>query len=177
MKQDNKKWNRQIFANTTDGLTLINDLTYEYNPAQYRQEYDPSAGSAREYVWTDDAACNGVMPELFQLSHQDDPGLEGISTHTLQELNFQKVETAKKYCDTCPVKKTCLETASTSDLHWSIRGGQTPTRLTWQKRPPSFPYQDYTQWECVKCGSNEYGLRKEKNDMRKYCRPCANGKA
>lgn len=177
MEQDRKKWNRQIEATTTDGIGLINDLTYEYTGAPLRSMYDPEAGAAREYVWTDDAACSGVTPELFQLSQAGDPGLEGISTHALREMNLAKVETARKYCDTCPVKKTCVEMASTSDLHWSIRGGLTPTRLEGKKVTPSFPYWEYTDWECKKCGGTDYSYRNDGGVLRKYCQPCSNGKA
>lgn len=171
------RWNRQIQANTTDGLALVNDLTYQYTMPQYRQKYDPWRGSSREYVWTDDAACANAMPELFILSTKDDPGLEGISNAELRKLNESKVETALKYCESCPVKKSCLASAEGSDLHWSVRGGQTPKRLLGQKAVISFPAEDYFEWECKKCGGGEYGWHMNGGKLAKYCRPCSNGKA
>src|SRR5881628_1699709 len=110
-EQIGTKWNRDIFDRTTDGLALVRDLDWEYTAKLARPVYDRWAGMSREYVWTDDAACSGVNPETFQVSQASDPGLEGIGTHELRKFNEQKMQTAKQYCDTCPVKKTCLKNA------------------------------------------------------------------
>lgn len=142
-----------------------------------RKSYDPFRGSSREYVWTDDANCQGSDPTLFQVSQFGDPEVSHIpkeNPYLLGKYNRDKIELAKSICEGCPVRATCLETASTSDLHWSVRGGQTPKRLDKQKMIPSFPIKKYLPWTCVQCGGEEYGLRWQKEDWRKYCPECSN---
>lgn len=142
------KWNRSVKDTTTDAIDLIRDSDYAYRAPLVREQYDPSRGSSREYVWTDDAACNGVYPELFQVSQVGDPGLEGISTHDLQALNQGKVKRAKEYCEGCPVRATCIKMAEPQDLYWSVRGGRTPLKLVpleggGARRPPVFNADSY----------------------------------
>lgn len=147
------RWNRDIFDRTTDGLALVRDLDWSYTANLVRPVYDPWAGTSREYVWTDDAACNDADPNLFQVSQLGDPDVpedtEGLGMQRfLGEFNRRKVEQAKKICEGCPVRATCLKLADDSDRHWSVRGGLTPTRLTRGKkieRIPTFPAEDYVE--------------------------------
>ena len=90
------RWNRDIFDRTTDGLAPVRDLDWQYTAKLARPVYDRWAGMSREYVWTDDAACNSMNPELFQMSQATDPGLEGIGTNELHKFNEMKAEQAKK---------------------------------------------------------------------------------
>lgn len=172
------KWNREVHDRTTDGLALVRDLDWAYTAKLARPVYDPWAGSGREYVWTDDAACRGVNPELFQVSQVGDPGLEGISTRHLRDLNDRKVQDAQKYCESCPVKKTCRATASESDLYWSVRGGEVPTILVplpggGKAKPPAFPLDDYVDWTCASCGHDATLMRKRDGQSLPYCGSCA----
>lgn len=170
------KWNRMVEATTTDGLGLIRDVDYAYQAPLVRNSYDPFRGSSREYVWTDDAACAKVNPELFQISQVGDPGLEGLGTNEVKRFNQIKVADAKKYCESCPVKKRCLEEATESDLYWSVRGGETPKRLDPNVRHiPLADTNSYFPWECKKCGSGDFGWHMNKGAMRKYCKQCAAG--
>lgn len=138
--------------------------------------YDPLKGSSREYVWTDGANCSGLEPELFQVSQLGDPETDHIPagrTDLLATYNREKVKVAQGYCKGCPVRATCLATASTSDLHWSVRGGQTPKRLAKQKAIPSFPIQEYLPWTCKSCSGEKYGWHWNQGKLRKYCIPCS----
>lgn len=169
-------WNRKD-ASTTDGLGLVRDQDYEYTGKLVRKVYDPFRGSSREYVWTDDAYCVGSDPELFQLNRLGDPEVDHISelrTDLLAQHNRAKVERAKLVCEGCPVRATCLATASTSDLHWSVRGGQTPKRLAGQKAIPAFPIQDYIPWQCKHCGGEEFTWYQNRGVKRRRCAVCAN---
>lgn len=142
-----------------------------------RQVYDPSKGSPLEYVWTDDAACLWSDPELFQLSQFGDPDVEHIEvnqTARLTKFNREKVEKAKSICEGCPVRATCLKTASTSDLHWSVRGGQTPKRLDGQKAIPNFPMNEYMPWACKSCGGEKFTWYQNAGVRRRRCPICSN---
>lgn len=176
---DKGKWNRDVFDRTTDGLAPVRDLDWEYTAKLARPVYDRWAGMSREYVWTDDAACNTMNPELFQMSQASDPGLEGIGTHELRKFNEMKFEQAKKVCEGCPVRATCLKRAEESDLYWSVRGGQKPLILTplksgGRRKPPLFPSQDFVEWSCSKHGRDAMMFRKYKDGSRPYCGTCSN---
>lgn len=177
--QRRDKWNRDIFDRTTDGLAPVRDQDWEYTAKLARPVYDRWAGMSREYVWTDDAACNSTNPELFQMSQATDPGLEGIGTHELRKFNEMKVEQAKKICEGCPVRATCLKMAEPVDLYWSVRGGQTPEMLTKNSdgkraKPPAFPIGDWIEWSCKIHGRDSMMFRKYKDGSRPYCGACSN---
>jgi hypothetical protein len=171
-------WNRTIRDRTTDGMTVVRDTEMRLNPRlPGRVTYDPFRGSAREYVWTDDAACRDTNPELFQVSEATDPGLEGIGTQELRQYNLDKVEQAKQICESCPVKKTCLSRAEPTDLYWSVRGGETPTRLiprTDTKRPymPVFN-TEWIGWHCKEHGDAFKMEKVYKDGTRPYCGQCS----
>lgn len=168
-------WNRKD-ASTTDGLSPVRDLDWDYTGKLIRSEYDPWRGSPREYVWTDDAACAASDPELFQVSQLGDPEADHIPakrTDLLATYNREKIKVAIGICEGCPVRATCLATASTSDLHWSVRGGQTPKRLAKQANIPSFPLKEYMPWTCVQCSGEKYGWHWNQGKQRKYCISCS----
>lgn len=174
------RWNREIYDRTTDGLAPVRDIDWAYQPNLARPVYDPWAGMSREYVWTDDAACSGVNPELFQMSQAGDPGLEGIGKVELRKFNEQKAEQAKSYCEGCPVRATCLERAEASDLYWSVRGGETPTSLVplkdgSKRKFPAAGTEDWVGWHCKKHGRNYLLYRSYVNQkaMRPYCGRCS----
>lgn len=158
----------------------------DYNGPDVRAvhlKYDPLKGSSREWVWTDDANCSGYDPDLFQVNQLGDPEVDHIPanrTDLLAKHNRAKIEEAKQVCVGCPVRATCLELASTSDLHWSVRGGQTPQRLIKVGKTakitsiPSFPTQDYVLWSCKNCGGEEFTWQVRKVGTRyRRCGVCA----
>lgn len=116
-------------------------------------DYDPSRGSGREYVWTDDAACSTADPELFQVTQKGDPEAGDMVGQRLNQYNLDKFELALTYCEECPIKQTCLDQATPMDRHWSVRGGELPTKVAGErnqrKNVPSFDYKSYVpKWEC-----------------------------
>lgn len=169
------RWNRP--GSTSDGLRVIqDDREYVGQLTKKRPAYDPFRGSSRGYVWTDDSNCKDSDPDLFQVSQMGDPEVAFLPkgrTDLLAQHNRAKAEVAKLICEGCPVRATCLELASTSDLHWSVRGGQTPKRLLRNKAIPSFPLQEYMPWTCVQCGGEKYGWHMNTGKRRKYCIPCS----
>lgn len=135
MSQD--RWNGSIKIRTTDGLALVRDLDWSYQAPLVRSSYDPFRGSSREYVWTDDAACNGLDPSYFNYQLADDldyqpetvlvrgkTGKAGVRRSN--EIRLKKGQVA---CLTCPVAQKCLDEATASDVFWTTRGGYLPAFL------------------------------------------------
>lgn len=129
-----------------------------------RGTYDPWAGSAREYVWQDDAACQGQPLELFftdSRTSDDRERLEGA---------------IQDFCQDCPVKSLCFAEAQPSDMHYSVRGGLLPAIFE-AKRPdkaPAFKLSEYELWECALHGRANV-LEKPNGKDRKlapYCGVC-----
>jgi WhiB family redox-sensing transcriptional regulator len=57
--------------------------------------------------WRQNAACKGTPTEDF---------------FTFESKVVDKI---KKVCETCPVKKDCLQFALTNDISWGVYGGMT----------------------------------------------------
>lgn len=78
--------------------------------------------------WTLQAACRGEDPTIFHPDYgPDKAGRDKTNDHALA------------FCDTCPVKETCLQDAITTELAegdlgrggpWGIRGGTTEQART-----------------------------------------------
>lgn len=144
--------------------------------------WDPTQGSAREYVWTDDAACSTADPELFEVSQKGDPDAGDLVGKQLTEFNMSKFEVALTYCEVCPIRQTCLDQSSESDRHWSVRGGELPTRVAGEGRNkfnvPSFDYKSYVpKWECKIHGlkwvsSHQKNRPGRGTDVFYYCLEC-----
>lgn len=131
------KWNRSVKDTTTDAIDLVRDLDYEYTGSLVRSTYDPFRGSSREYVWTDDAACNELNPGYFTYQGADDPdytpetvlvrgktGKAGV-----RRSNEIRLKKGQAVCLTCPVAQKCLDEANASDVFWTTRGGYLPAIL------------------------------------------------
>lgn len=130
MSKVNRKWNAKM-RSTTDGLNVLqDDREYIGGLVGKTRRYDPFRGSSREYVWTDDAACNGIDPEQFEVTQEWDPAAEGRKALALRRYNEQKVADARKICESCPVRKTCLDKSEVSDRFWTVRGGLEPGYFT-----------------------------------------------
>lgn len=142
-------------------------------------DWDWSQGSSREYVWTDEAACAEADPELFQVTQQGDPEAGDLKANALNEYNLAKFEVALAYCEGCPIKDLCLKNADPSDRHWSVRGGELPTRIAGEARAkkytvPSFDAKSYfPRWECKIHGLKWVSSHKKKDrEEFFYCLEC-----
>lgn len=179
-KKPRVKWNH--IGSTTDGLRVVqDDRQYIGGLVSKPPKYDPLRGSPREYVWVDDANCNGVDPELFQVASQGDPEVEGLYGKQLARYNLEKAEQAMGTCEGCPVKQRCLDEATPGDLFWSVRGGELPERLAGEKvHVPTFDITGYDEpWSCAKHGKlykRSYQRRKKGVEYTQvYCQVCYAG--
>jgi len=76
--------------------------------------YDPFNHILRHkfYDWTDSAKCKGTPLSAWFLK----PG-----------ENHAPLESARKICRGCPVKKDCLAFAEANDIYYGVWGGLTPS--------------------------------------------------
>lgn len=97
-------------------------LPYRANPGRFTS-YE---------VWTDDAACVGSDPAMFELEApaRSMTVPEEDSAHDL-------IAQGLRICSSCPVKKSCSSAASSDDRYWSTRGGQPPEGLFADSTPPA----------------------------------------
>lgn len=138
----------------------------------YMGQYDHTAGSGRQYVWTDDAACNGVDPKYFEYNPQGS-----------REEEIRNLEYGQTLCGVCPVAQTCLDLADAADSHFTTRGGYLPTVITHpdyypatsvspsaRKRKAERNYRSGPEpkGECPK-GHSDWRTRR---DGKRYCAPC-----
>lgn len=176
LTQAQREWNR---GGSADGLNpTIDDREFVGNLLSRAPKYDPSRGSGREYVWTDDAQCSDVDPELFQVAVQGDPEVAGMNNPQIKAYNLAKMEKARTVCDGCPVLQTCLAEAEPSDRFWSVRGGELPTKLTNKRgvnRPPTWDMSGYdVPWSCPNHGT-EFKRDYQRGEGRQvYCDACRN---
>lgn len=147
------RWNRDIFDRTTDGLALVRDQDWDYTGKLVRQQYDPWRGSSREYMWTDDAACNGVDPKYFTYQDKEDrdyaPERGRYNGGKVRELsvrqsNMIRLLKGQKVCLSCPVAQRCLDEADASDMFYTVRGGYLPAIL--ENPGANKPKRDMSQW-------------------------------
>jgi hypothetical protein len=79
--------------------------------------------------WIDQALCRGQDVKYFTLGVKDD----GVSRDWL-------TRTADQFCSVCPVKQSCLDSASIEDLQHTLRGGLIPSEK--KKLPEEFASAD-----------------------------------
>lgn len=84
--------------------------------------------------WADQANCRGMAYELFQYQEKDSPLAAGMSFEERFALNSANFELAAEICIECPVFFQCKESATKDDLHWTVRGGEAPTRFEYERR-------------------------------------------
>lgn len=142
-----------------------------------RSSWSPFGDSAHEYVWQDDALCDG-MEEIFEVAFRGEPLTAGLNNEEIDQLNLDNYEFAKSICDGCPVRASCLSSADESDRYWTTRGGEMPTALSSKledgkrSKPPSFRYEDYKLWSCKKHDRKGVGLRTfRRKDGSSYVAP------
>lgn len=80
-------------------------------------------------VWQDRALCLTADPLLFMVPDKDSHGEEASS------LRSKTIPAALKWCERCPVRRPCGETASRWDKTVTIRGGIDPRHIPNSQRP------------------------------------------
>lgn len=83
--------------------------------------------------WADEANCKGKAYELFEYQEKDSPLAAGMNFQERMELNATNFELAAEVCIECPVFFQCRESASADEKRWTVRGGEVPTRFTYEK--------------------------------------------
>lgn len=78
--------------------------------------------------WKEDASCNDLPSELFELGDFD---MDADQQHLLIARGLQE-------CTACPVRQACLNNSSELDRHWTTRGGQPPEGLFEEAEMPAF---------------------------------------
>lgn len=102
--------------------------------------------------WRDEASCQGLPTELFELG---DPEL--ITDDDQHDLIAQGL----KVCTGCPVRAACLANSSELDRHWTTRGGQPPEGL-FPKGERARPRKGVKRGR--KCNRGHDNWRPRKND-------------
>lgn len=83
--------------------------------AMYR--YTPSLPE-----WQDEAACQGLPTEYFEL---EEPAKAGSDMSDQHEL----IAKGLAVCAACPVRQACMSDSMPIDRYWTTRGGQPPEGL------------------------------------------------
>ncbi len=147
---------------------------YTYDEVmEVRAKWTPFGESSHEYMWQDDAACEGVDPAESFMDEAGDEQYDGMSTRTIRPklvaVNLPRYEKFKStYCDNCPVLERCASEAQSSDKYWSVRGGEMPTLLQLQMEKgskiyaPAFDRSDYFEWSCPQHGREFLGWKDRK---------------
>lgn len=81
-----------------------------------------------------------------------------VGRKSVIEFNTKRLKEAAEFCIGCPMQELCLKTANDSDLFWTVRGGQLPTRITRKQTTRRSPYaetSDYLPMLCRK-GHSEF---------------------
>lgn len=79
--------------------------------------------------WTDSAECVGHDPKIFHPDIFDADGEEWIDDGTIWEAygdTSHFYDQARKICQMCPVRETCLEEALKRKERFGMWGGLTP---------------------------------------------------
>jgi len=138
--------------------------------------WDPTQGSPREFVWTDEAACAGEDPELFQVSQQGDPDAGNRRGPALTKFNLAKYQQARVICEGCPIRAACLENSQPSDRYWSVRGGELPGKLKAErgKGVPGFDMSDWAEPRSCKIHgpAHMYVYDRKGGGKQIYCGAC-----
>lgn len=174
----NRDWVRGNYKDVTQEAQV--DVEWVGSPDRNfdGSTWDWTQGASREWVWTDEAACSDADPELFQVAQRGDPGTEGMNDKAVRDYNLAKFEVALTYCEGCPIKATCLEKATASDRHWSVRGGELPVKVAGERKErgwaPSFDAAPYfPRWECKIHGLKWVSSHKKKGrEEFFYCLEC-----
>jgi hypothetical protein len=121
----------QLDRNLTTGSRKAIDYTFDWTPEPVQS-------------WMTDASCVGLDPELFAFDHAD----------------HKKLKKALNVCTGCPVRASCLETASPVDLKFTVRGGEIPKLF---------------RAELCKRGHQNWGHRNSsQGGGERFCKTCKN---
>lgn len=91
----------------------------------------PSGGAVPYEQWRDDASCNGLDTNLFELG---DPDV--IPKGDQEDLIAQGL----RVCSGCPVRAACKTNSSDMDRYWTTRGGQPPEGLFMDSKRPRYRF-------------------------------------
>lgn len=132
--------------------------------------------------WKHDAACIGLPTELFEYQQMQD-FKKRPEFKRLRQMNKDCHAFAATVCGGCPVRQKCLDTATLTDLYWTVRGGEAPGAMKDSGRsvPREWTVIDETgkkvnplrlESQCKRGHSNEWRI--DKNTGRRYCGTCKN---
>lgn len=86
-------------------------------------DYDPAER------WEEKANCKGMAFTLFEYAEKDSPACKDMDYMTRMAFNRTNFELAAEICIECPVMFKCIESATTDERAWTVRGGLIPTRF------------------------------------------------
>jgi hypothetical protein len=89
----------------------------------------PTLWAVSHEEWRDDALCNGLPVEQFELS-------DDLTPDDQHELIAQGL----KVCASCPVRQECRTNSGELDRHWTTRGGQPPEGLFPDSKTPRYQF-------------------------------------
>lgn len=127
----------------------------------------PPLGAAVPYEeWRDDALCQSLPAEWFELSDQL---MDGVGE--APEEQHQLISNGLKVCNSCPVKRSCLVNSNEDDRKWTTRGGQPPEGLFPVTGGGSHgkPVQTFTRDKVCGRGHNRWAKR---SSGKVYCATC-----
>lgn len=131
--------------------------------------------------WMEEANCKSMDVQDLTLLEEGDPGSLGTMAidGSLRRLNIERLKRSSQTCEGCPVKDTCLDTASPADQAWTVRGGLLPTSLRRKSKGTKkyYPSADVDQYLPLLCpkGHSNWGLRVRngRDGLGRYCIDCS----
>lgn len=121
--------------------------------------------------------------ELLEVSAPDWHSDAECSRHSEASFYFKDstskpaLEAGLQACNSCIVKKECLETASPSDRYWTTRGGILPGVLNSRTIPSAEGVEIDKPFPERPCGRGHTDWAWNKSRSAWYCRECSNMRA
>lgn len=146
-----------------------------YNGPQVPVYRTPLKGVLSYEDWRDDAVCDGMDVELFELG---DP--QGIT----KEDQWELISWGLKVCAGCPVRASCRNNSNEFDRYWTTRGGRPPEGLFKDSKMPRYVMKKYVSGfkagegperalkETCKRGHSDW---RERKGGGRYCATCRRG--
>lgn len=133
----------------------------------------PSRGAVPYEDWKDEALCDGMDPDLFEL---------GDPEEITKEDQWELIAWGLQVCAGCPVRAACRNNANEFDKHWTTRGGQPPEGLFQDSKRPHYELKRFVNGfdpgagpkrklqKTCKRGHEDWGVRKK--DGKRFCITC-----
>lgn len=125
-----------------------------YNGPPVRLYRPPSKGAVPYSDWKDEALCDGMDPDLFELGDPDE-----VSQEDQEEL----IAWGLQVCAGCPVRAACRNSSSELDRYWTTRGGQPPEGLFQDSVEPPYLMKRYVNGFEAGMGPKRKPQKKCKN--------------